>query len=129
MAAHRESFAEDVGGKLLLLSSMLTVFAILALVLMPLGAAFAPPQTPPAAAASPAATPDTPSPETTATPPASVTPPTTVPEGPPPFVAAFMPGIIMLVIAAVIGILAGLLLGYSKARAEEAEAPQPDAPH
>ena len=93
MVTHRETLSEDVGGKLLLLASMLALFGVIALVLMPLGAMFAPP---------PAVAP---------------------PEGTPPaIVGAVMPGLILLVVAAVVGALAGLLLGHARARAEEAEA-------
>lgn len=92
MAVHRERLSEDVGGKLLLLASMLALFGVIALVLMPLGAMFAPPP----AVAPPAGT-------------------------PPAIVGAIMPGLIMLVIAAVVGALAGLLLGRAQARAEEPE--------
>lgn len=90
---HRETFSEDVGGKLLLLASMLAVFGAIALVLMPLGAAFAPP------------------------------PEVAAPEGSlPAIVQAIMPGLIMVVVAAIAGVLAGLLLGHARARAEEAKA-------
>lgn len=101
MMLHRESLSEDVGGKLLLLASMLAVFGVVALVLMPLGAAFAPP------------------------------PEVAPPEGTPPaMVGAIMPGLIMLVIAAVVGASAGLLLGHAQARAKEAgAAPDADPPH
>jgi hypothetical protein len=97
MAIHRETFSEDVGGKLLLLASMLAVFGVIALVLMPLGAAFAPP------------------------------PEVAPPEGSPPaIVGAIMPGLVMLVAAAIVGACAGLLLGYAKARAEEKAPEQAD---
>lgn len=101
MMLHRESFSEDVGGKLLLLASMLAVFGVVALVLMPLGAAFAPP------------------------------PEVATPEGSPPaMVGAIMPGLITLVVAAIAGVLAGLPLGHAQARAEEADAaPDADPPH
>lgn len=97
MAVHRETLSEDVGGKLLLLASMLAVFGMIALLLMPLGAAFAPP------------------PEVAATDVAA-------PEGPPAIVGAIMPGLVMLVVAAIVGACAGLLLGHARARAEEAAA-------
>ena len=91
MTAHRETLSEDVGSKLLLLAAMLAVFGVTALVLMLLGAMFAPPSPVPA------------------------------PEGAPPaIVGAIMPGLIMLVVAAIVGALAGLLLGLAQARAEEA---------
>jgi hypothetical protein len=133
MAEHRETFGEDVGGKLLLLASMLAVFGIVALILMPLGTAFAPPPTPPAAAdtatpggdAGPA--PTAPANGDAATPAAPE--PAAAPAGPPAVVGALMPGIIMLVVAGVLAALAGLLLGHAKARAEEAGAPQATPPH
>ncbi len=104
MAVHRETLSEDVGGKLLLLASMLAVFGMIALVLMPLGAAFAPPP--------------------------EVTSDAAMPEGPPAIVGAIMPGLFMLVVAAIVGACAGLLLGHAKARAEEAEAAgDSDTPH
>jgi hypothetical protein len=99
MVVHRERLSEDVGGKLLMLASILAVFGLIALVLMPLGAMFAPP------------------------------PEVAPPEGSPPaIVGAIMPGLIMLVVAAIIGALAGLMLGYAQARAEEAEVAEETAP-
>lgn len=99
MMVHRETLSEDVGSKLLLLASMLAVFGVIALVLMPLGAMFAPPSPVPA------------------------------PEGAPPaIVGAIMPGLIMLVVAAIVGALAGLLLGLAQARAEQAHTTDPATP-
>jgi len=142
MAEHRETFGEDVGGKLLLLASMLAVFGVIALVLMPLGAAFAPPPAPPAAAAAAAPSAEPPAADSSATPsvapaesaPASATPAegqaaAPVPEAPPPFISAFVPGIIMLVAAAVLAALAGLLLGHAKARSEEVDTTHVATPH
>lgn len=135
MAEHRESLSEDVGGKLLLLASMLAVFGVLALVLMPLGAAFAPAGPPPAAtsSATPAATPaETPAPATdaAATPPADGAAPAAVaPQGPPPVIGAIFPGLIMLVVAAILAGLSGLFLGYAKARSDEVRTTDPAAPH
>jgi hypothetical protein len=40
-----------------------------------------------------------------------------------------MPGIIMLVVAAVLAALAGLFLGHARARAEETSTPQATPPH
>jgi hypothetical protein len=104
MTVHRETLSEDVGGKLLLLASMLALFGVIALVLMPLGAAFAPPP--------------------------EVVPDAALPEGPPAIVGAIMPGLVMLVVAAIVGACAGLLLGHARARAEEAAAAEDVAtPH
>jgi len=142
MAEHREGFADDVGGKLLLIAGLVAIFGVLALILMPLGAAFAPPANPPAvtAAATPA---DASAAATAQAPPAEAAQPpaagTTMsseaaapasegaaapaaPEGPPPFIAAFFPGIIMLVVALVLSGIAGLFLGYATARHEEEDA-------
>lgn len=140
MAEHREGFADDVGGKLLLLAALLAIFGVIALVLMPLGAAFAPPPAAPVAeataspaVAAPATTTAAPT-DTTATPAeVAVTPaegtPAEAPAGPPPFIAAFFPGIIMLVVAAILGAIAGLFLGFATARAEEAGAAGVANPH
>lgn len=132
MAEHRETFAEDVGGKLLLLASMLAVFGVIALVLMPLGTALAP-QPPtematvqaegtsaPAEATAPAAeAPPAPAGDATAA----------APAGPPSVAGAIMPGLFMLIGAAVLAALAGLFLGYAKARAEEPHTADPTTPH
>lgn len=140
MAEHRETFSEDVGSKLLLLASMLAVFGVIALILMPLGAAFAPAGPPPAAAApaSPAAegaapaaiepaapATESPAPSTEAAAPAAET----APAGPPPVIGAIFPGLIMLIVAAVLAVLSGLLLGFAKARSEEANASGAATPH
>ncbi len=137
MAVHRETFGEDVGGKLLLLASLLAVFGVLALILMPLGAAFAPPPTPPAAEATAtpgasapaeatpadtAATPATPA-DAAASPAAQA-----APAAPPSIFGALVPGIVMLVVAAILAALAGLLLGHSKARSEEVGPPPASPP-
>lgn len=137
MTEYHESFGEDVGGKLLLFASLLAVFGVVALILMPLGAAFAPPPSPPAAhatatpdaAATATAPPAAPSEGTTATTPAAPTPAAAAPAGPPAIVGALMPGIIMLVVAAVLGVIAGLFLGHAKARSEAAHTPQATPPH
>lgn len=84
----REPFSRNVGSKLLFLAYMLIVFGVIALVLMPVGAMFAPPPAPGA-------------------------------EPGPGIVGAFMPGIILLVVAAVVTVVAGLLLGYDRARNEQ----------
>ncbi len=130
MAEHHEGFADDVGGKLLLLAALLAIFGVIALVLMPLGAAFAPPPAAPVAEAT--ASPAVAAPAVAAAAPAdttatsagtAATPAEAVPEapaGPPPFIAAFFPGIIMLVVAAILGAIAGLFLGFATARADEA---------
>ena len=135
MTQHRETFSEDVGSKLLLLASMLAVFGIIALILMPLGAAFAPSGPPPAAvataegapaatdAAAPAAESPTPA-EGTAAPAAAA-----APAGPPPVIGAIFPGLIMLVVAAILAGLSGLLLGYAKARSEETHSTDIATPH
>jgi ABC-type glycerol-3-phosphate transport system permease component len=140
MAEHHEGFASDVGGKLLLISALLAIFGVIALVLMPLGAAFAPPPTPPAATASapaaesaPAATDTAVTTSEAAAPADSAAPAAAQPEapkGPPPFIAAFFPGIILLIVSAVLGVISALLLGYAKAREDEAAAtPTATAPH
>jgi hypothetical protein len=138
MTIHRETFSEDVGSKLLLLASMLAVFGVIALILMPLGAAFAPAGPAPAAAtapASPAAEGAVPATEATAPTTESPAPSTeaaaaaAAPAGPPPVIGAIFPGLIMLVVAAILAALSGLLLGHAKARAEEAQATDPATPH
>ena len=94
MAEYRESFGEDVGGKLLLFASILIVFGILALILLPIGSAFAPAPPPPEAGAAAA------------------------PAGGG-IVGALLPGIGMIVVGLIFGALGGLLLGYAKAHHEE----------
>jgi ABC-type glycerol-3-phosphate transport system permease component len=134
MAEHRETFAEDVGSKLLLLASFLAVFGIIALVLMPLGAAFAPSGPTPAAttaapvegAAPEAAAPAT---ESTTAPAQGAVAPATAGPDLPPVIGAIFPGLIMLVAAAIIAVLSGLLLGYAKARSEETHTADPATPH
>jgi hypothetical protein len=136
MTIHRETFSEDVGGKLLLGASLLAVFGVIALILMPLGAAFAPSGPPPAvpAATAPAPTEGTPAAPVaadSATPPAESAAPAAeaAPAGPPPVIGAIFPGLIMLVVAAIIAALAGLLLGHAKARSEETQASDVATPH
>lgn len=134
MAEHRESFSEDVGSKLLMLASFLAVFGIIALILMPLGAAFAPSGPPPATtAAAPVegAAPEggAPAPETAVAPVEGAAAPAAAGPGLPPVIGAIFPGLIMLVVAAIIGALSGLLLGHAKARAEEAHASDTAPPH
>lgn len=134
MAEHRETFSEDVGSKLLMLASFLAIFGIIALILMPLGAAFAPSGPPPAVetvapaegAAPEAAVPAT---ESTPAPTEGAAAPAAAGPGLPPVIGAIFPGLIMLVAAAIIAGLSGLLLGYAKARAEEAHTTAPATPH
>lgn len=125
MAEHRETFAEDVGGKLLLFATMMAVFGVIMLVLLPLGAALAPqPPAPPATVQtqSAPATPESPAPA-----PANESA-AAAPAGPPPMVGAIMPGLFVLIGAAVLGAIAGLLLGHARARAEEARTTDPAVP-
>jgi len=102
MAEYHESFGEDVGSKLLMLAAFLVLFGVIALILLPLGTAFAPapPPAPDAAAAAPAG------------------------GG---IVGALMPGIITIIAGLVFGVIAGLLLGAAKARHETQ--PPPPTPH
>lgn len=140
MTIHRESFSEDVGGKLLLGASMLAVFGVVALILMPLGAAFAPSGPPSAApaATAPATTDGAPTASEAAAPAAEPAPAPAegaapaadaAPAGPPPVIGAIFPGLIMLVVAAILAALSGLLLGHARARSEETHASDTATPH
>lgn len=81
MAEHPEPFSVDVGSKLLLGAILLSVFGVLALILLPVATAFAPATEPDAGLGR--------------------------------IIGAVFPGIGLLLVALVLGVIAGILLGYA----------------